>query len=328
MLWAILAKTALLPFQVVDNLVGWPFTEPDRRWFRALNGVGRELLAKALFPLLTQVNTHSTASLLGDGPAVSLTTFGPRIPTAFATIESIGLGSVRPRRLVLWLDDPTDLAPLDLRLARQVARGLEVRLSANYGPHTKYYPYVAELWTPGTTLVTADDDILYPPNWLRLLADAQRAAPDLVNCHRARQITLQDGTLTPYNDWPNVRTTVPGPRVFATGVSGVSYPPNLLAQLRDRGTDFVDRCPKADDIWLHYMAVQNGVGVRQIRQRRRHFPVVLIAQVAKLQNENVAANGNDRQIAATYTPSALAAVLGGKAADTTGGSVTDAVSGG
>lgn len=300
-----LVKAVLLPVQLIDDLVGWPFTEPAGRWFRVANGRGRQRLATIMFRLLERYNDTSNASVLGAGPPVSLTTFGRRIPTAFAAIESIGLGSVRPARLVLWLDSADDLANLDHRLRRLVARGLEVRLSENFGPHTKYYPYVRDLWTADSCLVTADDDIIYPPNWLKLLSKAHATAPAAVNCHRARTISVQDGVIASYADWAGAQTVEPGPRIFATGVSGVIYPSELLGELQRRGDDFRQVCPRADDIWLHFVAVSSGVEVRQLRARGRHYAVIVPAQVDKLQNENVAAQGNDRQIAATYSPSAV-----------------------
>ena len=299
-------RLLLTAVQTVDAAVGWPFTEPDNRLARKANWLGRKGLARLGRHLMVAVNDHSRASVLGDGPPVSLTTYGRRIPLAFAAVESIGLGSVRPRRLVLWLDREADLLDLDRRLARLVERGLEVRLSANYGPHTKYYPYVRDLWSGEGALVTADDDIIYPPNWLFLLQRGHRAAPVDVHCHRGHRIEVSAGAIVPYGQWRGVRGTEAAPTVFATGVSGVIYPPAMLGLLKSLGEEFASRCPKADDIWLHFVAVDNGIGIRQLRPRGRHFPVVADSQVDKLQNDNVAGSGNDRQIAATYTPAAIA----------------------
>jgi hypothetical protein len=300
------SRLLLLAVQAVDAAIGWPFTEPHQRWWRKANWLGRKGLATVGLRLMRVVNDRSRVSVLGDGPPVSLTTYGRRIPLAFAAVESIGLGSVRPRRLVLWLDREADLLELDPRLARLVERGLEVKLSANYGPHTKYYPYVRDLWNGHDCLVTADDDIIYPPNWLALLQRGHRCAPADVQCHRGHRVRVAGGAIVPYGQWQGVRGTDPSPTVFATGVSGVIYPPVMLGHLKELGEAFRDRCPKADDIWLHYVAVENGIGIRQLRPRGRHFPVVADSQVDKLQNDNVTGSGNDRQIAATYTATAIA----------------------
>lgn len=302
----LLAKILLTIAGAVDDAIGWPFTEPSSGMYRRLNGVGRKWVARLALRLLATSNARSTASILGTGPAVSLTSHGSRIATAFATVESIGLGSVRPRRIVLWLDSEKDVTELDERLRRLVARGLEVRLTDNLGPHTKYYPYVDQLWDGSSPLVTADDDILYPTNWLSRLVRAQRDFPDMVNCHRAWTVGVGvQGALLPYSSWAACSTSRPGSRTFATGVSGVIYPPGILRMLRDRKLEFTTKCLRADDVWLHYVAVDNDVPIRQIRPRGRHFPVVVSAQAVKLQQDNIA-GGNDRQIQATYSAAALA----------------------
>ena len=61
-------------------------------------------------------------------------------------------------------------------------------------------------------------------------------------------------------------TTDADETVFATGVSGVAYPPSLLFALRARGTEFMRVCPRADDYWLHFAAVATKTPVRQVRE--------------------------------------------------------------
>lgn len=212
-------------------------------------------------PKLRVINHRSSAPIVGDGDAnVSLTSYGRRIGTVWKTIETIGAGTVRPRRIILWLDDIAAFTNPPTELQRLCARGLELRSCRDYGPHKKYYPYVCEIFPnePERTLVTADDDVFYPPSWLEELLRAHR--PDEVTAFRARMRTD-----APYRSWLTCTTTEPSERVFATGVSGVAYPPTLLAALRERGDQFVDICPRADDFWLHYAAVATGVPIRQVR---------------------------------------------------------------
>lgn len=214
-----------------------------------------------LWPRLELTNHRSKSPIVGDGDAnVSLTTYGKRIATVWKTIETIGNGTVRPRRLILWLDDAATVANPPATLRRLQARGLEIRLCFDYGPHKKYFPYVQEILEgePDTTLVTVDDDAYYPPTWLEELLTTHQ--PCEVTAYRAR--IRSDG---PYGTWPVCTTAEPSPRVFATGVSGVAYPPQLLRTLRDRGEEFMRVCPRADDFWLHYAAVATEVPIRQAR---------------------------------------------------------------
>lgn len=210
---------------------------------------------------LRRTNRTSTASILGDADVnVSLTSYGKRIATVWQTIETIGAGTVKPRRLILWLDEAAAIADLPPALKRLQARGLEVRRCADYGPHKKYFPYVNEILPdePDRTLVTADDDVYYPVNWLS----------ELLAAHSSKQVTAfraRIRTEGPYRDWPMCSTTEPADTVFATGTSGVAYAPEVLHTLRVRGDEFTTVCPRADDFWLHYAAIRSGAKIRQVR---------------------------------------------------------------
>ncbi|WP_208103727.1 hypothetical protein [Mycolicibacterium sp. CBMA 226] len=221
----------------------------------------------ALSPKLRMRNRRSVEPVVGDGAAnVSLTSFGRRLSSVWQTIETIGAGTVKPRRLILWLDDDAAFQDPPSSLRRLHARGLEIRRCRDYGPHKKYFPYVNEILPdePERTLVTADDDVYYPPNWLAELLAAHR--PGEVTAFRAR--IRSDA---PYNTWPLCTTTEPSEKVFATGVSGVAYAPELLRVLKDRGDAFIEVCPKADDYWLHYAAVATGIPIRQVRATAAYF---------------------------------------------------------
>ncbi len=220
-----------------------------------------------LRPRLLVRNHKSAESVIGSAAAnVSLTSYGKRISTVWQTIETIGAGTVKPRRLILWLDDRDVYLDPPATLKRLQTRGLEIRHCRDYGPHKKYFPYVNEVLPdePACTLVTADDDVYYPPTWLAELLAAHR--PGEVTAFRAR--IRSDGA---YRTWPMCTTTEASETVFATGVSGVAYPPELLGVLRDRGEAFANVCPRADDYWLHYAAVATGIPIRQVRDVAAYF---------------------------------------------------------
>jgi len=208
---------------------------------------------------------------------------------------------------VLWLDNPAEFEDLPIELRRLQKRGLEVRLSdRNYGPHEKYYPYVKSrraenLAGADGPLLTADDDILYPKNWLRGLANAHRQAPHLVHCYRARVVQMSESGLGPYATWPLCRSTETSPLTFALGVSGVIYPSPLLDLLEAAGTGFEQSCPRADDLWLHVNALRNGFTVRQLSEDAVHFPILPGTQQDGLLQQNLHNGGNDAQARKTYT---------------------------
>jgi hypothetical protein len=240
------------------------------------------------------------------GPVVSLTSHGSRLRRCHITIESIGRGDSRPSRLLLWIDDPEVLESLPPALIRLQRRGLEVKLTSNYGPHTKYYPFVSSTEDLDTPLVTADDDVIYPPRWLTDLVEASERKPASVIAYRARRIVVdRDGTLAPYDAWPF--SVEPGPSFlnFGTGHSGVLYPAAMQRALRDRGEGFVPVCPRADDVWLHNTALREGVRVSLVRRRSVAFDTLSGTQRGALKHSNVAAGANDEQIRRTYSDADL-----------------------
>jgi hypothetical protein len=238
-----------------------------------------------------------------SGPVVSLTTYERRSKTAYLAIESIARGEVRPSRLILWIDDQTLFSNLPASLRRLQKRGLDVRFSYNYGPHTKYYPYIESQHTFHLPLVTADDDMLYPRYWLKKLVDANSKYPDAVNCYFAHVIPVNQNGFEKYSGWEPCSSTTLSFRYLAAGVTGVIYPPSLLTVLKRAGTAFEACCPKGDDLWLHVQALRSGHMVRQILPQLPYFAFQGIPgtqQTALCQDNVDSGNGNERQMKATY----------------------------
>ncbi len=237
------------------------------------------------------------------GPVVSLTTYEGRIKRVYYAIESIARGNVRPSRLIMWVDDEALIRNLPTQIRRLQKRGLEVKHCKNYGPHTKYYPYVESREAFDTPLVTADDDVLYPRYWLKKLTEANREYPDTVNCYWAYVVDVDKDGIRKYADYKLCGSTYPSFRNLALGVMGVIYPSSFLMVLKRAGIAFEACCPKGDDLWLHVQALRSGYKVRQILPRLPYFSfhVVPRTQQTALSYKNVTyGDGNDQQIAATY----------------------------
>lgn len=254
-------------------------------------------------------NAVARGPATGSAPVVvSLTSYGDRIHTVSVAIESIARGKTRPQRLVLWLDSPEQFAARPVSLRRLERRGVEVLLSSNYGPHTKYYPYVKSVEHHTVPLATADDDIIYPPNWLALLVAAHRRHPEAIGGHWVSIMGVSGDRVAAYGTWARAHDTAVRPTNFAPGVSGVIYPPAMLQELKLRGERFLSVCPGADDIWLHWVALRAGIPVRQVRPVPRHFPIIPGSQGRTLMTTNVGENRNDHCIQGLYSAEDLAAL--------------------
>lgn len=267
-----------------------------------LRSVVRLVQAYARLLYLSFINHFSRASITHPGgPIVSLTTYGKRSRTVHLTIESIGRGQIRPSRLILWIDERHLATNLPEGLRRLQQRGLEVKVCANLGPHKKYYPYLesTEIDVP---LVTADDDLLYPPDWLKRLVKELHRNPDVIHCYRARVVLLDQNGLANYGEWALACSTDARFQHFAGSGAGVIYPIQLQRALRREGPGFLACCPDADDIWLHVQSIRAGYKIRQID--KKEFPLIYIpgTQGTALRADNMS-GGNDRQVKATYRES-------------------------
>lgn len=276
----------------------------QRRWMDVLQW-DLEKTKFRLNRLARRNRDQRKSALAAQGPVVSLTTYGRRIQTVYLTLESIASGSTLPSRLILWLDDESAFRDPPASLKRLQDRGLEILLSANYGPHTKYYPYLESTQRFEVPLVTADDDTIYPSSWLKGLMRSYAANPQVVSCYRAHEMKFSGSALAPYVSWGRCRSDRASFRHFGTGVSGCLYPPEFLNELKEAGRGFQKTCPKADDIWLHVNAIRAGYKIRQVLPWQMTYPVLPDTQDMGLAMSNVHSSQNDSQIQSTYTASDL-----------------------
>lgn len=270
------------------------------------------VVAPVLMSPLGRRSRRTAQPVTGDGAViVSLTSYGTRLQRVHYAIEAIAAGTVRPARLILWIDEGTVIENLPPALLRLRDRGLEIRPTPDIGPYKKIIPALAESLRPDggrMPVVTADDDVLYPRNWLQRLLARAATEPGLVHCYRAREVVVDGDALAPYANWPVCVSDAPGFDRIATGVSGVYYPPALLDALAAAGDGFTAKAPRADDLWAHHTAVVAGLRVRQLSRMPRHFPEIPGTRQNSLYSSNLRRGANDPQIAAIYSAEAIARV--------------------
>ena len=197
---------------------------------------------------------------------VSLTSFPAAIPYAVQTIRSLLNGSVLPDKIVLYLDTPQvpdGVLPPELEALKAESPLLEVRFDpAEIRSYKKLIPALRDF--PDDTIVTIDDDIHYPPNLLRDLADLHKRIPDAIVAHRVRKVRLD----APYKKWRKYkwydfvfRRYHFSHLAMQTGVGGVLYPPHTLDEKMLDPALFMAMAPTNDDIWFWAAAVSKGTFV-------------------------------------------------------------------
>lgn len=225
---------------------------------------------------------------------VSLTSYPPRFKTLHLTLMSILTQDMRPDHIILWIAED-DYAALPQNVLDLQGQGLEILTCDDLGSYKKIVPALSS--HPDAFIVTADDDVYYGPKWLRSLCENWDGKMKTIVCHRAHKIAfIRDGKPAPYTKWQH---NVKGPQVsaslFPTGAGGVLYPPGCFSPDVLQQDMFMALCPRADDVWLYWMAAGNGCvylvtgyGVNVLNWDD--------SQKISLLTENVTHGGNDRQI--------------------------------
>lgn len=230
----------------------------------------------ATLQIFSAVRTAAPTCEGGEsGLIVSLTTLPHRLNLVHYAIESILSQTIRPGRICLWLTEKIDLRKaMTPELKALQSRGLEIRQVEDVGPHTKLIFALKEF--PDKSIVTVDDDIVYPINMLQYLWDQHHRFPKAIICNWARELAFDSNgivkgvrsgkLLTPpilESEIEQERAFQASPNMLALpyGTSGVLYPPGSLHENVFNVSLFKKLCPKEDDIWFKAMGLLNKTPV-------------------------------------------------------------------
>lgn len=258
-----------------------------------------------VFPELSRAALTSRSAItsppeINRDVIVSFTTFGDRIEGVHLVVESIAQQTIKPNRVILWLDEQEySINIIPEALQRQVSRGLDVRFCPNYKSYKKLVPTLRHY--PDSQIITIDDDTIYPKDMIeRLLGESERY-PKCVISNRARTIKiLKSGALCPYRNWSYINEDLESSMLtFPVGVGGVLYSPYLLDPECTNDSLFMKLAPDADDVWFKAMSLLSGVECRKVADKRdffEHYPSIPGSQHNALTKSNLMEGGNDLQI--------------------------------
>ncbi|MCP4161500.1 MAG: glycosyltransferase family 2 protein [Deltaproteobacteria bacterium] len=224
---------------------------------------------------------------------ISFTTMPSRMSKIHLCIETLLRQTLKPDRIVLWITEETQLTS---KLKGQMKRGLEIRRCEDLRSYKKFFFSLKEF--PDALIVTADDDIFYPRNWLRDLYVAYKKDPGVIHCHRAHNIRFAENDIAPYADWDYCS---PGYndkslKVFPTSGGGVLYFPGSLNHEVLNKKVFMEICLTADDIWLKAMSLMDNIKCRKVRPKSFTLIEINGTQGEHLAITNLVEGANDPQI--------------------------------
>jgi hypothetical protein len=127
---------------------------------------------------------------------ISLTSIQERFQELPIVLYSLLSQSLKPDRIILWLsEDLKEINNLPYEITQFIKNGLEIRFVKDIGSYTKAIYAFKEF--SNSIIVTADDDIYYPKNWLKKLYLSYISHPEDIQVHRAHRANLN----SPYDKW-------------------------------------------------------------------------------------------------------------------------------
>lgn len=241
---------------------------------------------------------------------ISLTSFPQRMKDIHFCLYSLLNQSFKPDKIILWLsqeefpDKEQDIPQTVLSLKE---KGLEIKwCKNNLKSYKKLIPTLNEF--NDCIIVTADDDIFYPPNWLETLYCSYVKNPEYIHCHRAHKILFDiNDNILPYNMWEHETDNKNASfNTFFTGAGGVLYPPDSLYKDLLNEELFTQLAPSADDIWFWAMAVLNNTKIKVVENNIKCLTYINPERELGLTNEynlhsqNCDEGMNDKQLANVF----------------------------
>lgn len=195
---------------------------------------------------------------------VSLTSYPARINTVYQTIKTLLNQTLKPDKLILWLAEeqfPGKSLPENLTELNKF--GLEIKWCEDIKSFKKLIPVLKEY--PEDIIVTADDDIFYPANFLESLYNQYLKYPQYIHANRAFLIKKDKYKNSEFvmksRGYAYDETYFPScHNEFMTGY-GTLFPPHCLDKEVLNSNIFMKLTPTKDDLWFWRMAVKKGTKV-------------------------------------------------------------------
>jgi hypothetical protein len=194
---------------------------------------------------------------------VSLTSYPGRMYDLHLCLYSLLTQNLKPDKIILWLGKeqfPRGVEDVPKKVRDLEQWGLEIKWFTDLKSYKKLIPSLVEY--PDAYIVTADDDIYYPSNWLQELWNSFKNTGAPIVAHRCHKVEYEKGAFRNYSSWKkSITNAEPSFLNFLTGVGGVLYSPNSLYKDILNIEKFQELCPNADDVWFWAMAVLKGTKI-------------------------------------------------------------------
>jgi len=225
---------------------------------------------------------------------ISLTSVQSRFHSLHLVLASLLNQTVNPLQIHLWLDKES-YARLPRKVKLMEDLGVLFHEVEDFRSHKKLVFALREF--PDCTIITVDDDVIYPNWWLAELLTAHLEHPNDIISFRSKKIAFdQKGQVLPYKYFTSCKKDHPSLYHLPIGCGGVLYPPDSLNEEVQNSNYFMRKCSTADDLWFKAMSVLNGTASRQLEKPFGKEVNPPFTQRKRLTKINVKKSLNDMQL--------------------------------
>lgn len=191
------------------------------------------------------------------------------------TLYSVFNQQVVPDHVVLWVSDEYELTDLPYSVTKFIKNGLDVHFVKDIGSFTKILYALKEF--NDCIVVTADENIFYPKDWLSKLYLSYISCPDDIQAHSVALVTEDNGKIASVKSWKKFAGMEGASyKYFPLETGGVLYPPNCFIREVSREDIYDKKLNASWDLWSWGIAVVSGRKTRLVKSHIKSFATVNI----------------------------------------------------
>lgn len=212
---------------------------------------------------------------------VSLTSIPDRIYDIHFTLYSLLNQSLKPEKVILWLAKeqfPRKEKDIPKTVLGLKKNGLVIKWCEDIKSFKKLIPSLREF--PDKYIVTADDDLYYPNNWLENIWKQHKKYPNTIISSRSRKIVFDENNeFCEYHQWKlSSHEEKPSYLNFPTNGAGTLFYPNSLSKEVFNQDLFLKICNSSDDIWFWAMMILNKTKISVVETPMNELIYVNVAR--------------------------------------------------
>lgn len=271
-------KLQLKQYYMVDK---WPFSQVNNndslseKYHSILSPPEKKLKYYNIYDkyvnLNLLINYNNSYPKNYNKPIISFTSYKDRLPYICDVIKSILNNTIKPYKIILNLYKD-DVKYITRELHKLIYHNIvELYIcDLDIRPHKKYY--YTMLRYKDNPIITIDDDVIYPSDFIESLINSYKKYPNCVSGRRVHKIKYKnDGTIDLVKNWILSYNKIIDPSFDIThsGVGGVLYPPDIL-KISEKCLPDILEYISVDDKYILYLEKYLGIKTVYVPNNKNH----------------------------------------------------------